>query len=231
MEACQGEPLKDAFRQLGDQPTSTEVGCIPAASAQIHAKATREEISIELTRKSIHLLIAFVPLLNWISRTLAVSLLTAGIISYTIFEFLRMRGIKVPLVSELTLRAARLRDSGRFVVGPITLGLGALISVLVFSPPVSAIAVYVLAFGDGLSSLVGKVFGRVRLPFSRGKSLEGSIVCFLSSFIATLAITGSILNSLLIALTATFVEALPTQDWDNIILPVVTGILASLLIG
>ncbi len=223
--------MKDAIRQLDDQPISIESGCATAAPPKNRGKASRQEISIELTRKSIHLLIAFVPLLRSISRTLAIATLAAGIVAYAIFEYLRMHGRKVPLISELTLRAARLRDSGRYVVGPITLGLGALISVLVFSPAVSDIAVYVLAFGDGLSSLAGKVIGRIRLPFSQGKSLEGSIVCFLASFLAALAVSRDLVNSLLIALAATAVEALPTQDWDNIILPVVTGIVATALIG
>ena len=40
-----------------------------------------------------------------------------------------------------------------------------------------------LAFGGGLSRLVGKAFGRVRLPFTGGKSLEGSLTCLFAVFL------------------------------------------------
>ena len=221
--------MKHELSPIDDQPASAKAGFISTAPLPARPKASRQEISVELTRKSIHLLIAFVPLINSISHILAISLLTAGIIAYSIFEYLRMHGVKVPIISALTERAARPRDSGKYVKGPITLGLGALLAVLVFSPSVAAISVYVLAFGDGLSSLAGKIFGRSRLPFSTCKSIEGSIVCFAFSFLGTYAVCRKPLESLLIALMATVVEAIPTQDWDNIILPLFTGTMAFLL--
>jgi dolichol kinase len=214
---------------MDDQPASTEAGYISSVPLLTRPKASRQEISVELTRKSIHLLIAFVPLINSISHISAISLLSAGIIAYTICEYLRMHGVNVPLISALTVRAARPRDFGKYVLGPITLGLGALIAVLAFSPSVAAISVYVLAFGDGLSSLAGKIFGRIRLPLSTFKSIEGSLVCLVSSFLVTFAVCRKPLDSLLIALMATLVEAIPTQDWDNIILPLFTGTMALLL--
>lgn len=221
--------MKDEMSPLNDKTASTQAGYIATASLPSRSRASRQEISIELTRKSIHLLIAFVPWINSVSRTLAIFLLAAGIIAYSASEYLRMHGIKVPIISTLTIRSARARDSGKFVLGPITLGLGALIAVLAFSPTVAAISVYVLAFGDGLSSLAGKVFGKLRLPFTGGKSIEGSIVCFASAFLSAFAICRVPVDSLLIALIATLVEAIPTQDWDNIILPLITGVAAILL--
>lgn len=189
------------------------------------------ELAIELTRKSIHLLIAFVPLLLSLSKPLTIVLLGGGIAAYCVFESLRMRGIRVPLVSELTARAARIRDAGRFVAGPITLGLGALASVLVFKPVPASIAIYILAFGDGFSSLVGKIAGRVRLPFTKGKSLEGSVTCFIVSFLSAYLVSRQALPSLAIALGATVTEALPTKDLDNIILPLAAGFIASLVLA
>jgi len=199
------------------------------APAKQRKKATREEIRIEFTRKSIHLLIAFVPFLLSLSKTLAVSLLVAGTTAYAIFEWLRMRGINIPLVSMLTARATRLRDDGHFVTGPVTLGLGALLSVLFFDSISASIAVYILAFGDGFSSLVGKTVGRINLPFTRGKSVEGSLTCFIFSLITAYLMSGRLDAALVIAAVSTLVEAAPTKDWDNIILPLSAGLAASLL--
>lgn len=199
------------------------------APAKRRRKATREEITIEFTRKSIHLLIAFVPYILSLSKTLAVSLLVTGTVAYAVFEWLRMRGIKIPLVSMLTARATRLRDNGRFVTGPVTLGLGALLSVLLFDFVSASIAVYILAFGDSFSSLVGKTMGKIDLPFTRGKSLEGSLTCFIFSLITAYLMSGRLEAALVIAAVSTFVEAAPTKDWDNILLPLSAGIAASLL--
>ena len=192
-------------------------------------KTTRRELSIELTRKSIHILIAFVPLIASISRSLIVTLLVSGCTAYTLFETLRFNGIMVPLVSALTARAARLRDSGKFVLGPVTLGLGALLSTLLFRESAAAIAIYILAFGDGLSSLVGKAFGRLKLPLTKGKSLEGSLTCFTVSFLSTFAVSGLALPSLAVAFAATLAEAVPARDWDNVLLPLAAGLTATLL--
>lgn len=192
-------------------------------------RATRQEVVIELTRKSIHLLIAFVPLLLSISKTLTIALLAVGTCGYVVFETLRMKGIHIPLISAITAQAARLRDAGRFVKGPVTLGLGALASVLLFSPTSASIAVYILAFGDSFSSIVGKTIGKVKMPFTRGKSLEGSLTCFLVSLLSAFAISRKFGPSLIIAGVSTFVEALPAKDWDNILLPLAAGLTATLM--
>jgi dolichol kinase len=192
-------------------------------------RRNRGELSIEFTRKSIHLLIAFVPLILSYSRVLDIWLLSLGCLAFFAFESLRMRGINVPLISALTAKSARIRDADHFVKGPITLGLGALISILIFKPIPASIAIYILAFGDGLSSLVGKTIGRIRLPFTQGKSLEGSLTCFTVSFFSAYILSQRPTHSLIIALVSTFVEALPTKDWDNILLPVAAGLTATLL--
>jgi len=90
-----------------------------------------DELRIELTRKSLHLLILFcIPLLD-ISPMLPVLALIAGMLLYSVSEILRHRGFNVPIISSITERAARRRDSNRFVWGPITLALGATFSLLI----------------------------------------------------------------------------------------------------
>jgi phytol kinase len=148
---------------------------------------------------------------------------------YALCESLRLRGIEVPFVSRITALAARRRDTGRFVLGPITLGLGALLALLLYPDPAATIAIYALAFGDGLSSLVGKTLGSLRLPFTGGKSLEGSLTCLAAVYFSAFALTGDGLRSLAVAFVATVTEAIPTKDLDNIVLPVLTGAAAVLL--
>ncbi|WP_246157025.1 diacylglycerol/polyprenol kinase family protein [Oceanispirochaeta crateris] len=188
-----------------------------------------ETIQKEFVRKSIHLMIALVPTLAAWNYKLTVSLLIVGILVYTYAEYLRGRGQRVPIISDLTALASRDRDKGHFVLGPVTLGIGALSALLLYPHPAASIAIYALAFGDGLSSLSGKLFGGVQIPLTGGKTLAGSLTCFISVLTAGLFISQQPLSILLVALMATFLEALPSKDLDNIIIPMGTGLTASLI--
>ena len=182
-----------------------------------------DEIKTELIRKSIHILIAFTPVMAAYSRYFTVMLLMAGTLLYTGMESLRLQGVHIPLVSSLTCMAARSRDAGRFVLGPVTLGLGALLALLLYPSPAASIAIYALAFGDGIASLVGKIFGRIRPAFMMGKSLEGSFACFFMVFLVSYQVSHDYRLSFCAALSATLVEALPLEDYDNIVLPLAVG--------
>jgi dolichol kinase len=160
-----------------------------------------------------------------------VLLLSAGILGYIRMEGLRLAGFKVPFVSALTNMASRSRDRGRFVLGPVTLGLGALLALVLFPPPAAAVAVYALAFGDGFASLIGKALGRLRPAFLRGKSLEGSAACFCAVLIAAYQVSHDYRTALAAAFTAMVVEALPLEDYDNLALPLAAGFAVSVLSG
>jgi dolichol kinase len=155
------------------------------------------------------------------------ALLLAGVLVYVRVEGLRLAGFRAPLVSSLTDMASRSRDQGRFVLGPVTLGLGALLALLMYPGPAASIAVYALAFGDGFASLIGKLFGRRRPAFLRGKSLEGCAACFCAVFIAAHLVSRDYRIALAAALSAMLTEALPLEDYDNLALPLVVGLVVS----
>ena len=186
-------------------------------------------IQKELVRKAIHLMIAFVPTLAAWNHMLTVFLLICGILTYTYSEYLRSKGKYVFLISDLTSFASRDRDRGHFVLGPITLGIGALLALLLYPHPSASIAIYALAFGDGLSSLAGKLFGDKRIPYTGGKTFTGSFTCFASVFLITVHLNGDIGKAFFIAVVATLLEAIPSRDLDNIIIPVGTGYFVTLL--
>jgi len=186
------------------------------------------EAKTELVRKSIHFLIALSPGLAAINYPLTVLALMSGVLGYTIMEQLRLAGVEVPLVSSLTSMASRPRDMGNFVLGPVTLGIGALLALLLFPSPAACIGIYALAFGDGFAGLIGKLFGKNRPAFLFGKSIEGSLACFTATFISAYLVSQSYLVSLTAAFTATAVEALPLEDYDNIALPLVVGAVVSI---
>jgi dolichol kinase len=183
----------------------------------------KQELKAELVRKGFHVLIALAPPLALWNYTGTLILIASGIVVYVCFEILRHKGIQIPIVSFLTDFASRRRDRGRFVLGPVTLGAGALLSLMVFPPTAAAVAIYTLAVGDSVSSLTGKFFGRLRPAFLCGKSVEGSLACFIAVFLCSWPVSDSPSAALVVAAVATVAEALPLKDWDNILIPLVAG--------
>ena len=193
------------------------------------ARKNFDELKAEIIRKALHFLIALSPSMAAVNRPFTVLFLMFGTLGYTFMEYLRLSGVKVPVISSLTSMASRSRDIGRFVMGPVTLGLGALLALLLYPSPVAAIAIYALAFGDGFASLVGKIFGKVRPSFLYGKSVEGSLACFTAVLISAYAVSGSVYIALIAAFTAMVVEALPLEDYDNLALPVTVGLVVQFI--
>ncbi len=189
-----------------------------------------EEIKSEVLRKMLHFLIALAPVLASLNRPFTMGLLAAGTVFYAFVENLRMAGIQVPVISKITVKGSRSRDRGRFVLGPVTLGIGAMLALLFYPSPIASVAIYALAFGDGFASLIGRIFGNIRPAFLKGKSLEGSIACFFAVYISAFFVLQDSQTAVVAALTAVAVEALPLEDYDNILIPVTVGFVVQLFV-
>lgn len=196
----------------------------------IVARQRAQNLLKELFRKTIHICSALVPLFLKFFYLPTIILLIAALILYSISELIRLKGHSVPLVSKITEIAARRRDENRFVLGPVTLVCGILLAALFLPLECAKVGIFALSFGDGLASLSGKLMGRVTIPGAHGKTVAGSLTCFLAVYISTFCCTQNCFLSLLIALAAMFIEMLPLSDLDNIIIPISIGGLYLLLI-
>lgn len=179
-------------------------------------------------RKSIHLCSAFVPLVLWWNKGVTLFLLGLALVIYTISEVLRLKGISVPLISFITKTAARDRDEGHFVLGPVMMATGVFLSALIFPLENATAGIFALAFGDGLASVGGKCFGKKKIPYTGGKTIAGSLTCWIAVFIATFIYIKNPIESLVLATAAMFIEALPLFDLDNLIIPLAIGALSLL---
>ena len=185
----------------------------------------------EVFRKLIHLCSSLIPLfVDKISYWGTIFLLFLALFIYCISEILRLSGTQVPIISKITEVAARKRDENKFVLGPVTLVLGIISALLLWENDAARIGIYALAFGDGLASLFGKLFGKRRIPFTSGKTYIGSITCFVAVFISSFCVCKNLLYSLLIAFVAMVLEMLPLKDFDNVVLPGCIGAVAQFLI-
>jgi phytol kinase len=129
--------------------------------------------------------------------------------------------------------------------GPFYYGLVFIICTIVFwrTSPVGIMALMLMCGGDGLADIVGRRFGTQKLPFNVDKSWAGSaamlggsfcfafgmLVCFnhLRLFETPLDLGRTIVIVGAITLVATFVEALPFRDIDNLTLTAVALILGT----
>ena len=188
--------------------------------------AAVQELLVEVFRKSIHLssAVTIVFAERWYTLTLV------GIVIISIFycmsELLRMRGYELGIIAHITRCASRPRDKGRFVLGPLTLAGGILAALILFPMHTAKIAIFALAFGDGLASLVGKRFGKIHLVLFKDKTVAGSVACFAAVFLSSFAVSRSFWKSLILGISGAGIEMLPLRDYDNLLIPVAIGALA-----
>ncbi|MCM1320894.1 MAG: hypothetical protein NC041_01815 [Bacteroides sp.] len=152
------------------------------------------------------------------------------LVLYCISEVLRFSGKNIPLISAVTQAAARKRDENRFVLGPVTLVCGVILTAVVFEPLPAAVGIYALAFGDGLASLSGKLYGHIQIPFTKGKTVAGSLTCFAAIFISAFLSVGSAGAALIIAFAGMCIELLPLKDFDNLFIPIVIALCCQVML-
>ncbi len=185
----------------------------------------------ELFRKSIHICSSFIPLFLKFAYWPVIGLLVLAVIVYIISEILRSKKINIPLISKVTEIAARKRDENHFVLGPVTLVCGILIAALTLPLNCARVGIYALAFGDGLASLMGKLFGKVTIPGAHGKTAAGSLTCFFAVFVSTFCCCQNCLTALIVAFCAMVIEVLPLSDFDNLIIPPAIGLIFMKLVA
>jgi phytol kinase len=202
---------------------------IQTATEGFKSTAVAARFQGEFIRKSLHLLIALVPFFAAVNLTGTLVLLAIGTVFYAFAEASRRQGNPVLMVSDLTLIASRQKDRGGFVLGPVTLGLGAMLSLILYPEPAASLAIFALAFGDSFASLVGTIVKGPKVPFLGGKTFAGSFACLVAVFFITFGLTRQLLPSLAVAIGAMILEAIPAGNFDNIIIPVGVGMLATRL--
>jgi dolichol kinase len=101
------------------------------------------------------------------------------------------------------------------------------ICIAAFSPEIAFLAIAFLAIGDTLAALVGLRFGKRKL-FGSNKTMEGSIACFVGTFVFALLYIDPII-AFSGASAASIAESLPTWIDDNIKVPIASGIVMTLV--
>ncbi|MFZ7137275.1 MAG: HAD-IB family phosphatase [archaeon] len=147
---------------------------------------------------------------------------------YTLSEIARIRGINLPVLSFITWKAANKTELYEFATSPIFFALGIAVSLLVFPEPISYASIAVLTLGDGGAHLFGMKFGKHPLPTNKGKSIEGTIAGFVCAFLGALFFVNPLM-ALVAAAVGMLIEGLPNPLNDNLLLPLVSGLVLVLI--
>jgi dolichol kinase len=141
---------------------------------------------------------------------------------YFVSELLRINGTNVPLISRITILAADKPELHEFNTSPIFHALGIALALIIFPPQIGYAAVAVLSLGDSSASIFGKRFGRMKVPFNRGKSVVGSVMGLVFAFLGALLFVDWF-TAAVGAAAGILIEVIPTPIEDNLLIPLVAG--------
>ncbi|MEM5804438.1 MAG: SEC59/DGK1/VTE5 family protein [Candidatus Aenigmatarchaeota archaeon] len=110
--------------------------------------------------------------------------------------------------------------------GLVTFSLGVVVVSALFPAGIVVPAIIVLAAGDSVSTVIGKVWGDNPLFYNRKKSWEGSGAFFFVA-LAVLLFFVNPMKAVAIAALVSVVEGMPGID-DNITVPLATALLLSI---
>lgn len=185
----------------------------------------------ELKRKSIHLAAISIPVLYyWIpSEELSRWLLLLATLIVFWGDVVKLRSRFWHRVFMGIFGRVLRRHETREFNGATYVMFASTASVFCLSKPVAIAAISFLVLGDTAAALIGKSYGRHRYL---GKSVEGSVACFLVCIVAAMATPGvSIEVGLVGAAAATIAEFLPLPIDDNFRIPLAAGGLMQIMSG
>ena len=189
-------------------------------------------LAAELKRKSIHLSSIAIPVAYYVTpdawqRHFERGLLALVILSLAI-EVFRLNHPRTRHVFRHFFGELIRNHEEASLLGSTYLLIACLLSIHLFPKPIAVLALSFLILGDTVAAIVGKSIGRIRLF---GKTLEGSLACFLVCFALTRAVPEVPVTVAIVgAVVATVFELLPVPLDDNFRIPLSAGFAMELLL-
>ena len=182
----------------------------------------------EFRRKGVHVCSVLVPFFANINYLLTLQILIIITILYAFSEWIRLNGIRFSVLNLITRLCVRSSERRRFALAPIALALGVVLSLMFFSELIACVAIAILACADSMATIVGKFYGKVRIPYNHKKSFEGSATFFIIAFMCAV-IYVPLKTALIVSLVSCIIESLPIK-MDNMSIPLGTGLFLTLIL-
>ncbi len=182
-------------------------------------------------RKGIHLssifiLVGYTLLLNFFSNQIAILVLTGLLLLILEIEYIRLE--HRPKIIKIFNKAFKKHEKNNITGAPFLI-ISCIICFAAFDYWIAILALFMAVFGDIISGLFGKVFGRKKLY------KEKTFVGFLSGLITNLLVGILILPSFLflvviMSLVASFVELFTSKLDDNLTVPLFAGFIGQIIV-
>jgi len=205
--------------------------------------AHRGWMDSKLSRKVIHIGTGPLFVLCWLLfRDTPDTRWLAALVPFAITVQFALIGLGV-IKDEASVKSmSRTGDPKEILRGPLYYGIMFVVLTLIYwkDSPIGIIALMMMCGGDGIADIVGRRFTSAKLPWSREKSIAGTIGVFAGGWVMSFGvifiyiqagifpapITAYLLPITAIALAGALIESLHFKDIDN-----VTMTLASALVG
>lgn len=140
---------------------------------------------------------------------------------------------------------SRTGDPREILRGPLYYGLIFVLLTVIFwyNSPTGIVALMLMCGGDGLAEILGRTYGKSRIPWSPRKTWIGSAGMFIGGFLLSILVVAIFSSSgifsnpfltylpatLFISVVGTAVESLPLADIDNITVTLIAVLLGLFL--
>ncbi len=192
------------------------------------ASMVSEKLSRRNFRSCYHLIYGVIIVsLLWLNHGLAFFALSMTISLFVIGEYLRFIRDRNILTSTIrkSMDGAMKGEEIRGMSSSLFYILGAMIVIIFLDKQLALASILILAIGDTSVAQIGEKIGQHKFNFNPKKTLEGSITMFLVCFITLQLIGINLIPTIFVAFSATLFESLDVEISDNLLLPLITGMI------
>lgn len=177
----------------------------------------------ELWRQLIHASGVFIVILSYFMPTELLIILCISILVFVVMVFRLDHYHHIPFFSTVLRVAKRDEDERGFVY--FFLGIIITLYFFQFNIAIANAAILILLFGDSASTVIGKRFGKIKLPYQSHKTFEGSFAFLIIGFVFALTQL-PIMPAFIGALAGAVTEAYSPID-DNVPIPLISALVMS----
>ena len=185
-------------------------------------------IQNEYKRKGIHLFALSIPVGYWlVPESIALLVLIPITLISIGFDFIRVLDLPGHRILDYLFGPMLREHEEADLTGGSYILFASTLSIFLFSKPIALAAIGFIILGDISSALIGRKYGKVTFG---DKTLEGSLGFFVAGLVVIVVIPDfPLLIGVAGALVATLVEALDLAVDDNLLVPVISGVVMQLL--
>jgi|WetSurMetagenome_2_1015567.scaffolds.fasta_scaffold241041_2 dolichol kinase len=180
----------------------------------------------EILRQLIHASGIFILILGIFLKPEILILLCVIMVIFVEMLFVLDKTHHIPFFSKILSVCKRTDDEKGFLY--FFIGIIATLYIFSFNMAIANSAILLLLIGDSASTLVGRRWGKHKLPFNKFKSYEGSLAFLLVGFLCSMILL-PILPAFFGALIGAITEAYSPID-DNIPIPIISALAMTLVI-